>query len=195
MVRHIVMGMAFFGCLTLTACSDAAPKIAIGEKAPGWSGLDGVDGKSHSISDLKDVKTIAVVFTCNGCPIAKAYEGRLKSFANDYKDKGVKLVAIHVHKGESLKDARERAEKEEFNFPYIHDETQEVAKNYGAKTTPHVFLLDGERNVAYMGAMDDNMNESKVTKKYLRDAVDAVLDGRQPETMETKPVGCSVKYK
>ena len=170
-------------------------KVDIGDKAATWSDVPGTDGKTHSLSDFGDAKAVVVVFTCNNCPVAVAYEDRLIDLARDYKDKKVAVVAINVNKNEDLKAMKARAEEKGFNFPYLYDESQESAREYGATCTPHVFVLDGDRTIAYMGAVDDNMNSANAEKHYLRDAIDAVLAGKKPETTETKQVGCSIKWK
>ena len=170
-------------------------KVDIGDKAATWSDLPGTDGKSYSLSSMGDAKAIAMVFTCNNCPVAVAYEDRMIELAKAYKDKGLAVVAINVNKTEDLEAMKARAEEKGFNFPYVFDASQESAHEYGATCTPHVFLLDKNRTIAYMGSVDDNMNASKAEKHYLRDAVDAVLAGKQPEVKETKQVGCSIKWK
>lgn len=176
--------------------ADKPPVLAIGEPAPAWKELAGVDDKQHSLADLEDAKAVVVVFTCNQCPVAKAYEDRLIAIQNDYADKDVALVAINVNKAESelLPAMKERAEEKGFEFAYLHDPSQQIARDYGATVTPHVFILDGDRNLAYVGALDDNMKADKVEKQYLRDALDAILAGSTPETAETKPAGCGIKY-
>lgn len=170
--------------------------VAVGEKAPEWEGLMGVDDKSHSMSDLKDAKVIVQVFTCNGCPVAKAYEERFVEFQKDYEDKGVQLVAINVNNSESenLAAMKKRAKEQKFNFAYLDDPSQESPKNYGAEATPHVFVIDNNRKVAFIGAFDDNMNPDKVEKQFVRDAVDALLAGQTVEVTKTKAHGCKIKW-
>jgi len=174
----------------------AHKKLAVGDAAPAWEGLIGVDDQKHSLGEHADAKAVVVVFTCNHCPVAQAYQDRLIEIANDYQDKGVDLVAINVNNMEAdkLPAMKQRAEEKGFKFDYLYDPSQEIGRAYGAAVTPHVFLLDGARNVAYIGAVDDNMNESKVTKQYLRDAIDAVLAGSKPQTETTRPVGCGIQY-
>lgn len=171
--------------------------VAVGERAPQWDGLMGVDDKSLSLADMEDVDVIVTVFTCNACPVAKDYEPRLVELQKNYQDKGVRVVAINVSngKGEDIPAMKERAEKEDINFAYVDDPSQESAKNYGAKVTPHVYVLDKDRKVAYIGAIDDNQDHSKVETHYVRDAVDALLAGRTPETTETKAFGCGIGWK
>jgi peroxiredoxin len=171
--------------------------VSVGEKAPNFSGLPGVDGKQHGLSEYKQAKTVVVVFTSNPCPVAVAYEDRLVALAKEYSKRGVQVVAIcaNYEAGNSLDELKERAERKKFNFPYLRDEAQETGRAYGASKTPHVFLLNGERKIAYMGAIDDNEVPAKVSKHYLRDAIDAVLSGKEPATKETQQFGCSIRYK
>ncbi len=170
--------------------------LEIGAPAPAWSGLVGTDLREHSLADLKKAKAVVVVFTCNGCPVAVAYEDRIAKFAQEYRSKGVALVAINVNnkKGDRLEAMVERAKKKGFDFPYLYDPSQKIARAYGAAVTPHFFLLDGERKIAYMGAFDDNQSPDKVTKEYLRDATRAVLASEAPAESETRQFGCGIKY-
>ena len=180
-------------------CPDEGEKkeaLAVGDEAPKWENLKGTDDESHSLADMEDVDVIVQVFTCNGCPVAKAYEQRLVELQKAYEGKGVRVVAINVNngKGDDLDAMKERAEKQEFNFVYIDDPSQESPKQYGAKVTPHIFVLDKDRKVAYIGAFDDNMDPKKVETSYVRDAVDALLEGRTIEVTETKAQGCGIKW-
>lgn len=170
--------------------------LGVGDPAPAWDGLVGVDDEKHSLKDHVDAKAVVVVFTCNHCPVAQAYEDRIVDLAADYHNQGVDLVAINVNniEADKLPQMKERAEEKGFKFDYLYDPSQEIGRAYGAAVTPHAFLLDGKRNVVYIGAIDDNMNSDKVTKHYLRDAIDAVLAGSEPQTATTKPVGCGIQY-
>jgi peroxiredoxin len=182
--------------VTDTSRPDTVKGVAIGAPGPAFHDLEGVDGKTHSLSDYADAKLVAVVFTCNHCPVAQAYQDRLIQLTKDYQDQGVQVVAINVNNIEPdrLPKMKERAEGKGFNFPYLYDPSQQIARDYGATVTPHVFVLDGERNVAYMGAIDDSQNEDKVQQHYLRDALDALLAGQTPQTSTTQQFGCSIKY-
>lgn len=171
-------------------------ELALGDKAPAWKKLEGIDGKAHSLADLKDAKAVVVVFTCNHCPVAKAYEERLVALDRDYKDKGVALVAINVSNAEvdKLPAMKERAEEKGFEFSYLYDPSQEIGRAYGAKVTPHAFLLDKEKKLVYRGAIDDSQKAEKVEKHSLRDALDAVLAGKKPAVAETDQFGCGIGY-
>lgn len=182
--------------VTTTSHPDSAKGVAIGDAGPAFHNLEGVDDKTHSLGDYKDAKLVALVFTCNHCPVAKAYQDRLIQLVKDYQDQGVQFVAINVNNIEPdrLPKMKERAAEKGFNFPYLYDPSQQIARDYGATVTPHVFVLDGQRNVAYMGAIDDSQNEAKVAQHYLRDALDALLAGQSPATATTQQFGCSIKY-
>jgi peroxiredoxin len=173
-------------------------KLHLGDAAPAWVGLPGVDGQSHSLSDLKDKDVVVVVFTCNHCPVAVAYQDRIIDFAKKHASPNSKvaLVAINVNNidPDRLPRMKERAEEKGFTFPYLYDESQRVGRQYGATVTPEFFVLNKERRVVYMGAMDDNRNPAKVKANYLEPAVEAAVKGESPATGETRAFGCSVKY-
>jgi peroxiredoxin len=185
------LGAAFF-----VNVSGRAADLKIGDAAPDWSGIVGVDDKTHGLSDYKDAKLLVVVFTCNHCPVAQAYQDRLISLQKDFKDKGVQFVAVNVNNipEDRLDKMKERAKSKGFNFPYLYDSTQKIGHDYGATTTPHVFVLDQSRKLAYMGGVDDNMKADKAEKHYLRDAIAALLAGKTPPDAETKHLGCTIKY-
>ena len=177
--------------------SSAETKVAkLGDTAPAWKDLEGTDAKKHSLKDLEKAKAVAVVFTCNTCPVAQAYEDRLIKLSNDYKDKGVALVAINVNKdsSNSLDAMKQRAEKKGMPYEYLFDASQQTARDYGATCTPHAFLLDGHRKIVYAGAIDDDMNADSVKHHSLRDAIDAVLAGKEPTVATTKQFGCGIHY-
>ena len=193
-----VLGAAVFiaPCVTLAKAGKFNDVLSIGEKAPNFSSMPGIDDKKHDLDEYKDAKAVVVIFTCNPCPVAVAYEDRMVALQKEFKKQGVQFVAICSNSGDdaTLPKLKERAESKKFNFPYLRDDNQKVGREYGAAVTPHVFLLDRKRNIAYMGAIDDNMNADKVTKHYLSDAIKAVLAGKQPETTETRQFGCGIQY-
>lgn len=197
---QVVACLAMAWAVFLSAPSLSAAKfnkvLDIGKPAPAWKDLEGVDGKRHRLEDLKDAKLVVVVFASNHCPVVKVYERRLIRFVDDYRDKGVEFVAISVSKQPSgqLPQMKTRASDSGFNFPYLIDPSQKIGKDYGATHTPHVFVLDQQRRIAYMGKIDDHLDESKVTERFLRDAVDTLLAGKQPEVTETRQVGCDIEY-
>jgi len=181
---------------SLAFCGEYNQTLSIGDPAPEWESLPGVDGLEHSFSEWNDQKLMVVVFTCNSCPYAVDAEDRLIALHESYKTKGVALVAINVNKidDDLLPAMKDRAAEKGFEFPYLFDETQEIAKRYGAMATPECFLVDRNRKVRYMGAIDDSPDGKNITKKYLEDAIHAVLQGDQPEVGETVPIGCRVRY-
>ena len=175
-------------------------KLEIRDDAIPFS-LPGVDGEAHSLSEHQDSAAVAVIFTCNHCPYARAWEDRIVSIQNDYGDRGLQVLAINANDAgkypdDSFPKMQQRAEEKNFSFPYLQDESQEVAVAYGAGRTPEVFLFDGERKLAYHGAVDDNYDDpNAVRENYLRDAVEAVLASEEPSASQTRPVGCSIKWK
>jgi peroxiredoxin len=196
-VRSIVwsVAVALVTTVLVTGAVHAAKKVSTGDAAPDFKGV-GTDDKEHSLGDFKKAEAIVLVFTCNHCPVAVAYEDRLIALQKDYQSKGVQVIALCVNDrdGDRLPDMKKRSEEKGFNFPYIYDATQQSAREYGATCTPHVFVLCKDRKIAYMGAIDDSMKEAKVSKHYVRDALDALLAGKQPETTVTKQFGCSIKW-
>jgi peroxiredoxin len=166
--------------------------------------LKNVDGKLVSLGDYESAKGFIVVFTCNHCPYAQAYQDRLIDLNNKYLSKGFPLIAINpndpaISPGDSFEEMQKRAREKNYVFPYLFDETQVVYKMYGAERTPHIYLLQKENKeyiVRYIGAIDNNYKDPKqVTEKYLENAIDALLAGRSPEPDQTKAIGCSIKTK
>ncbi len=170
--------------------------LRIGDAAPAWSDLVGVDDQKHSLADLSDSKVVVVVFTCNSCPYAVDVEDRLLALHTKYADLGVALVAINVNKVQDdlLPAMKDKADEKGFRFPYLFDESQQIAKEYGAIYTPEFFVIDQQRKVLYMGAMDDSPDGRQVTNAYVQKAIEAALEGQQPEVTETPPIGCRVRY-
>jgi len=172
--------------------------LNIGDPAPSWKDLPGVDGKKHSLADLRDKQLVIVVFTCNSCPIATDYEDRIIAFAKKYAapSSKVAVVAINVNTVEDdrFPKMKERAQSKSFPYPYLFDATQKIAKMYGAIFTPEFFVLDQDRKVAYMGGFDDNSESSKVTHAFLEPAVQAMLKGAKPSVAETAARGCQIRY-
>ncbi len=191
--KRTVLTASFALGITLGCGADG---LKIGDAAPDWNGLPGIDDRLHALSDYKDAKAIVLVFTCNHCPVARAYEDRLIAFHKDYAGKGVRLVAVNVNNlpADRLDKMKERAAAKGFPFPYLYDASQKIGLDYGARVTPHVFVLDGERRLAYRGAVDDSQRVERVKVHHLRDAVDALLAGKKPASPDIRPFGCSVKY-
>jgi peroxiredoxin len=172
----------------------------IGDIASDFS-LKSVDGKMYSMADYKSAKGFIVVFTCNHCPFAKKYEDRINDLAKKYKSKGYIVLAINPNDPEaqpedSFELMKVRAKEKGFAFPYLLDEGQKIYPQYGATKTPHVFLLDKNRVVKYIGAIDDNVDSAnEVKEKYLENAIAAVENGTTPSPETTKAIGCSIKVK
>lgn len=171
-------------------------KVEAGQAAPDFGPCEGVDGTKKSLGDYAKSPLLLVVFTSNHCPVAEAYEDRIKQFAATYGPKGIKVVAVSCSLApqDDLPSMKARAAERKFGFDYVFDGTQASGRAYGATVTPQVFLLDKERKIAYMGAVDDSMNPSKVRRHYLQDAADAVLAGKVPEVRETLQFGCRIEY-
>ncbi len=171
------------------------PVLDVGDAAPPWKGLPGVDGKSHSLADLKDAAAVVLVFTCNSCPYAVDYEQRTMALTKEFADRRVAVVAVNVNKipADNLAAMKERASAQQFNFPYLFDASQQIAKDYGATYTPEYFVLDGQRKIAYMGALDDSPDEAKVSRRHVAAALEAVLAGQQPKLAETVAIGCRIR--
>ncbi|MGC6447354.1 MAG: thioredoxin family protein [Rubripirellula sp.] len=170
--------------------------LSIGDPAPQWKGLAGVDGELHDFEQWDESKLIIVVFTCNSCPYAVDAEDRLIDLQKRYADKGVSLVAINVNKVEEdlLPAMRERSEEKGYPFPYLFDETQQIARQYGAMATPECYLLDQKRDIRYMGSIDDSPDGKNIGERYLEHAIEALLGGNAPAITETVPIGCRVRF-
>jgi len=183
----------FLALSIVALCASAyAAELEVGTKAPEFKALPGVDGKEYNLADMKDAKVVVVCFTCNICPVAVAYEDRFVEFNKKYASKGVKFVAINANrKSEDLAAMKTRAEEKGFNFPYVFDKSGKLATEYGARVTPHIFVLDQSRNVAYVGAFDSDQNNP--SKSYVADAVDALLAGKKVEFTKSKAFGCGIQ--
>lgn len=203
------------GCIAASAqvdvvkpSADVPPILKIGSPAPDFN-LPGIDGKMHALKDYSSAKILAIVFTCDHCPIAQMYEKRIKQLTSDYQERGVALVAINpndpkaVHLsemgytdlGDALAEMKVRAAYRRFNFPYLSDgATQAVALKYGPTATPHIFIFDQERNLRYQGRIDSNPREELATKHEARDALDALLAGKPVPVENTPAMGCSTKW-
>lgn len=173
-------------------------QLSIGDKAPQWKDLVGVDDQKHSLADYGEAKLLVIVFISNHCPVARDYEDRLIALAKEYEELGVELVAINVSTLaiDRLERMKERAKEKAFPFEYLYDPRQKVGRDYGATHTPHAFLLDRERRIAYMGAIDDGKGQgyADVKRHYLRDAIAAALKGSKPDRPETRQFGCAIEY-
>jgi peroxiredoxin len=194
--------IGLFALLTIAAAPAFAGEynnvLNVGDPAPAWTNLPGVDGKKHSLADLQDKRIVVVVFTCNSCPVASDYEDRIIAFAKTYTgaDKPTAVVAINVNtiEDDRLPKMKERSESKGFPYPYLFDQSQKIAKAYGAIFTPQFFVLDKDRKIAYMGAFDDNNEPTKVKRRFVESAVQAVLKGEKAKPGETIANGCLIRY-
>jgi peroxiredoxin len=166
--------------------------------------LKNLEGKMVSLSQYENAKGFIVVFSCNTCPVVIKYEDRIKELHKEYSGKGYPVVAINsndknLSPGDSYDAMKKHAKKNGYAFEYLYDESQDVAKTYGATNTPHVYLLskqEGKLKVEYVGAVDNNAdNGAAADKKYLVDALNNLLKGQQPSVTATKAVGCTIKWK
>ena len=170
--------------------------VAIGAPAPTFA-LPDTEGTTHRLSDAP---ATVVVFTCNHCPYALAWHDRIVALAHDYADRGVRVLAINPNDAtryprDSIEAMHARVQRGEFDgVPYLRDSSQEVARAYGAETTPDVFVLDAAGLLRYRGAPDADYEDRSQRAAFLRDALDAILAGRDPELAQTQPVGCSIKW-
>ncbi len=198
--QSAVFVSATLACGLLFSSAGLAAKfnkqVDFGDKAPDFKDLEGVDGKTHSFANYKDAQVVVLTFICNHCPVAQAYEKRFISFVKQFKKKGVVFVAISCNKEQSdwLEKMKQRAQQRGFNFDYLQDPTQKVGRALGATVTPHLFVFDKDRRIAYMGAFDDSLNPSRIERHYVIDAVNALLRGQQPEIKESRQFGCRIEY-
>lgn len=209
-MKRILLLLAWVTCFTAAcAWADERPAtLKLGADAPAFD-LPGVDGRNWKLSDFSADKLLVVIFTCNHCPTAQYYEPRIKDLVTDYQGKGVRVVAIMPNDPKSVRldelawtdlsdsfaEMKVRAKDHQFNFPYLYDgENEAVSRAYGPAVTPHAFVFDANRKLRFVGAIDDSERVQQVTKHYLRDALDALLEGKEPLVAQTKVVGCSVKW-
>ena len=204
---------ALAACLNIAVCSarlfDDHPTLAIGSKAPSFS-LKGVDGKTYTLASFSKYKILVIIFTCNHCPTAQAYEDRIIQLAKDYQPKNVGVVAINPNDPAAIRldklgytdlsdtyaEMKLRSARKKFNFPYLYDgATQATARAYGPVATPHVFIFDKDRNLRYQGRIDDVEKPTKTPNTFdTRNALDELLQKKDVTTKTTKVFGCSIKW-
>ena len=174
--------------------------LNLGDKALDFN-LPATDGGTCSLASFQDKKALAVIFSCVHCPYVLAWDDRMIELGRQYQGDGVAVVLICAndavsHPADSFENMTKHALQKQYPFPFLHDESQEVAKAYGAERTPEVFLFDSERKLVYHGAIDDNYEYPEQVKvRFLREAVEAVLAGDTVPTEQTPPVGCTIKWK
>ena len=208
MIPFLLLASVSYGQDDAPPAKDVPPILKVGTEAPDFN-LPGIDGKTHSLKDYASAKLLAIVFTCDHCPVAQMYEKRIKQLTSDFRDRGVTVVAInpndpkavhlsemgHTDLGDTLPEMKLRAAYRGFNFPYLSDgATQSVALKYGPTATPHVFLFDEKRILRYQGRVDNNAREELVVKHEARDAIEALLAGKPVPVENTPAFGCSTKW-
>lgn len=208
-IRAMKLSLIVFFLFLCGAAFGIDPQpLAIGAKAPDFS-LPGVDGKTYALKDFADSKILVIVFTCNHCPTAQAYEERIKQMVVDYKSKGVAVIAIspndpmsvrldelgYTDLSDSFDEMKIRAKDHQFNFPYLYDgENSEISIKYGPQATPHVFIFDAGRALRYTGRIDDGEKPGSAKSHDAKAAIDAMLAGKPVAVEKTKTFGCSIKW-
>ena len=178
----------------------ATKTLQIGSSIPDFE-LISTNGKKYSLNSFKDKKALIIIFSCNHCPYVQAYENRIMTIQKDYDEKGITVLAINSNDAvqypdDSFDEMKKRATEKKFNFLYLRDEDQSVAKSFDAAHTPEIFLFNDNRKLVYSGKIDDNwQDEKKVKTKYLRDALDELLSGKEISVPETYSIGCTIKWK
>lgn len=200
MRTRTVVGSLVVACVLAGLALAAQPgaELAIGTKGPDFN-LKGTDGEMHSLAASSGAKGTAVIFTCNECPYSKGYEDRLIDLAKSFGPKGIGFVAINANDpkivpGDGFEQMVQRAKDKGLPYPYVVDETQQVAAAYGARVTPHIFLLDSKGVLVYRGRVDDSVKSEEVKSRDFKAALDALASGKPVPVAETKAFGCSVKY-
>jgi thiol-disulfide isomerase/thioredoxin len=204
-----ILTTSFFPPASLLPVADPHPTLAIGASAPDFS-LPGIDGKTYTLASFKDARILVVVFTCNHCPTAQAYEDRIIQLSKDYRSRGVAVVAImpndptsirldelgYTDMGDTYDEMKRRAAIKHFNFPYLFDgKTEETSKKYGPIATPHVFIFDQNRKLRYSGRVDDVEKPTKTPHELdTRNAIEALLSNKPVPVTTTKVFGCSIKW-
>jgi thiol-disulfide isomerase/thioredoxin len=200
--------LLIMGLFSLVARASDPTPLEIGATAPPFS-LPATDGKTYSLEDFAQYKILAIIFTCNHCPTAQAYEDRIKQLVQDYTSKGVGIIAIspndpqavrldelgYTDLSDTFEEMKIRAKDKQYNFPYLYDgETSSVSMKYGPQATPHVFIFDAKRALRYTGRIDDGEKPGTAKTHDTRNALDALLAGKPVTTEKTKTFGCSIKW-
>jgi peroxiredoxin len=193
-MKKVILGLLCI--VALGAATQSTNGYKVGDTATDFS-LMGVDDKEHSLSEYEDAKGYVVIFTCNHCPFSVAYEDRIIALHNKY-GKDYPVIAINpndpvAYPSDNFENMKVRANEKGFTFNYLFDDGQKVFPKYGATKTPHVYLLDKELTVQYIGAIDNSTEADGVTKTYLADAINALQKGKTPKVTSTKAIGCGIK--
>ena len=189
--------MAVLSLMLLTVPATAKRvKLKVGDPAPVWESLPGTDGAEHSLVKLKDAKAIVILFMSNECPVAQAYEERVSKLATDFAKQKVAVLAINPNKDETLGAMKRHAKQRKLAYAYLRDESQKVARSFGALRTPEVFLIDEKGKIVYMGAIDNDVKlNGKPTRDYLRNAIISLLAGKEIREDSTRAMGCTIRWK
>lgn len=199
----LIVGVLAVVAVLFINASKPAPGYGIGDYATDFE-LPNIDGNMVSMSDYAEAKGFVIVFTCNTCPYAKAYESRIIDLDKKYASKGFPVIAINPNDinqqpGDSMDEMIKRSQDKGYSFPYLRDDSQDITKAYGATKTPHVFVLNKETSdkykVEFIGAIDDSPNDaSDVSETYVEDAINALLEGKKPNVTEKRAIGCTIKW-
>ena len=183
----LLLSSAAFGMRPLLPMAYAGRynrQVSVGDRSPDWQDLPSCDGKTYRLSDFAAAPVVILIFTANECPVAVAYQERLKQLAAAFRPQGVVLLAINANHGEDLESMRQVASQQNYDFPYVRDESQQLARQLGATCTPHAFVLGKKREIVYMGAIDDQwLDADRVMSHYVREAVTSILAGEQPQVI------------
>ncbi len=201
-IHLLTLAFLTIACAAFQPNHDHTEGYQIGDVATDFK-LKNIDGKMVSMSDYEEAKGFIVIFTCNHCPFSVMYEDRIIELDQQFKEQGYPVLAINpnddkAYPEDSFDNMIVRAEEKGFTFPYLHDETQEIAHQYGATKTPHVFLLQKENKeliVKYIGAIDDSTRGRDIEEKYVEMAIQQIIEGKDVDPATTKAVGCSIKWK
>jgi peroxiredoxin len=192
MILRAILLFVFGGAFLLTGMIQHKG-LTIGDEATDFS-LANVDGTVISLETYEHARGYIVIFTCNSCPYAQAYQGRISLLHQQYAAKGYPVIAINT--SDSKAEIIARATEQQYPFPYLHDESQDVSRAYGATKTPHAYVLTKDKKVAYVGAIDNNYkNAADADQHYVKDAVDALLANKEVPVQSTRAIGCSIKWK
>lgn len=190
--------LVIVGAVTASVCNagEFNRVLSLGDSAPKWDALPSVVDNKVGLDDYSERSVVVVAFTCNSCPYAVDVQERLVALQTWLSENDGQLLAINVNTVDEdlLPKMKERAEEAGFNFPYLFDETQEIARRYGATTTPEFYVLDRDRKVRYMGSLDDSPDGKDVKTQYVRDAVEQVLESQDVKQGETVPIGCRIRF-
>ena len=191
-----IVPSVFLVCSSLAVAGKFNPVLSVGDAAPQWKALMGVDGKQHDFGEFKSKPVLVVVFLANTCPIGTGNENYLIALQKKYQKSKVQFVAICVStaEGNKLSALKKRTKQKKFNFPYLSDPSQKLGTAYGHYVTPQVFVLNQKRIITYMGSITDQKNPAEAKTFFLEKAITASLAKQKPKTTETRPFGCQVVY-